>query len=277
VIPTHDEYVVVEVVGLRERDSSVPAERGERDRANSSKFLDVVPVGMLASRESRSFRFGVSVFPSLYADALYALDSELDRIFETETASERSKGLNGAPCDTANATRYRVLSIGKSVIFEDYEVKVRLDEFFGGHVAVLGNTGSGKSCTVAAIVQALFGKPDEHQARGATFIVFDVNGEYKAALAPLARSGGIGVDHVVLDGTASGFRIPHWFLDLSEWELLLQASEKTQIPVLRTALGLTGLIKNDTAEALAMKEHFVATCILARLIQRISPDHAKSA
>ncbi len=261
-IPTHDEYVVVEVVGLRERDSSVPAERGERDRANSSKFLDVVPVGMLASRESRSFRFGVSVFPSLYADALYALDSELDRIFETETASERSKGLNGAPCDTANATRYRVLSIGKSVIFEDYEVKVRLDEFFGGHVAVLGNTGSGKSCTVAAIVQALFGKPDEHQARGATFIVFDVNGEYKAALAPLARSGGIGVDHVVLDGTASGFRIPHWFLDLSEWELLLQASEKTQIPVLRTALGLTGLIKNDTAEALAMKEHFVATCIL---------------
>jgi ABC-type transport system involved in cytochrome bd biosynthesis fused ATPase/permease subunit len=30
-------------------------------------------------------------------------------------------------------------------VFKNYDVKVRVDEFFGGHVAVLGNTGSGKS------------------------------------------------------------------------------------------------------------------------------------
>jgi DNA helicase HerA-like ATPase len=71
-------------------------------------------------------------------------------------------------------------------VFEDYDVKVRLDDFFGGHVAVLGNTGSGKSCTVAAVLQSLFEKADEHHARGATFIIFDVNGEYQEALTPLA-------------------------------------------------------------------------------------------
>ena len=260
-IPAQSEYVVVEVIGLRERDASSPSERGDFDRAGSAKYLDVVPVGMLPMRGG-SFRFGVSVFPSLYADALYALDDELDRIFETDSAVEASVGIDGGVCHPADATRYRVLPIGRSVVFEDYDVKVRLDEFFGGHVAVLGNTGSGKSCTVAAVLQSLFEKADEHHARGATFIVFDVNGEYQEALTPLAKPGGIGVKRVVLDAAGGGFRLPHWFLEMAEWELLLQASEKTQLPVLRTALGLTSLFHAKTPEALALREHFVATCIV---------------
>ena len=260
-IPAQSEYVVVEVVGLRERDASTPSERGDFDRAGSSKYLDVVPVGMLPMRGG-SFRFGVSVFPSLYADVLYAMDRELDRIFETENAVESSVGPAGSACQPENATRYRVLPIGKSVVFEDYDVKVRLNEFFGGHVAVLGNTGSGKSCTVASVLQSLFDKPDEHHARGATFIVFDVNGEYHDALAPLAKEGGIGVHRVTLDGTVDGFRMPHWFLEMAEWELLLQASERTQLPVLRAALGLTSLFHAKTPDALALREHFVATCII---------------
>ncbi len=260
-IPSQSEYVVVEVVGLRERDASTPSERGDFDRAGSSKYLDVVPVGMLPMRGG-AFRFGVSIFPSLYADALYARDDELDRIFETEAAVEPSVGPNGDPCKPEGATRYRVLPIGKSVVFEDYDIKVRLNEFFGGHVAVLGNTGSGKSCTVASVLQSLFSKPEEHHARGATFVVFDVNGEYHAALAASAKEGAIGVARVILDGTAAGFRMPHWFLEMAEWELLLQASERTQLPVLRTALGLTSLFHANTPEALALREHFVATCII---------------
>ncbi|MGL4528798.1 MAG: ATP-binding protein [Aestuariivirga sp.] len=260
-IPAQSEYVVVEVVGLRERDASAPSERGDFDRASSSKYLDVVPVGMLPMRGG-PFRFGVSVFPSLYADALYALDGELDRIFDTEAADEPSVGVNGAPCQPEGATRYPVLPIGKSVVFEDYDVKVRLNAFFGGHVAVLGNTGSGKSCTVASVLQSLFSKPNEHHARGATFIVFDVNGEYDSALSNLAKDGAIGVERVVLDGTAAGFRFPHWFLELAEWELLLQASERTQVPILRMALGLSTLFsKAGAAELTSVRNHILAKCI----------------
>jgi DNA helicase HerA-like ATPase len=260
-IPSQSEYVVVEVVGLRERDTSTPSERGDFDRAGSSKYLDVVPVGMLPMRGG-GFRFGVSVFPSLYADALYALDGELDRIFETESAVEPSVGLNGGVCEPEGATRYRVLPIGKSVVFENYDIKVRLNEFFGGHVAVLGNTGSGKSCTVASVLQSLFSKPKEHHARGATFIVFDVNGEYHAALNASAKEGAIGVERVVLDGTAAGFRLPHWFLELAEWELLLQASERTQVPILRMALGLSTLFSNVAAAELnSVRNHILAKCI----------------
>lgn len=264
-IPVQTEYVVVEVVGLRERDiASAGRGEGELDKAASAKYLDVVPVGMLPQKRGDPFRFGVSIFPSLYADALYALDAELDRVFETDRPSEPAPGLNGAGPVPDDATRFRALSIGRSVVFEGYDVKVRIDDFFGGHTAVLGNTGSGKSCTVASVLQSLFDKADEFHARGATFVVFDVNGEYANALMPLAKEKGIGVAHVVLDGTASDgkFRLPHWFLEQSEWELLLQASERTQIPILRTALGLTGLFRESTPEALAIKEHFIATCII---------------
>lgn len=263
-IPVQSEYVVAEVVGLRERDVNSPSNReGDFDKASSAKYLDVVPVGTLPQGEG-PFRFGVSVFPSLYADALYALDAELDRIFETdqpiEPADPELDELIGQPGET----RYKALSIGTSVVFSGYDVKVRINDFFGGHSAVLGNTGSGKSCTISSILQSLFSKPDEYKARGATFIVFDVNGEYARALQPLRNDDGIGVTEIVLDGSADKgkFRLPHWFLEQAEWELLLQASERTQLPVLRTALGLTSLFRQNTPDAIATKEHFIATCVI---------------
>ena len=265
VIPVQAEYVVVEVIGLRERDiSSRGYGESAEDKSASAKYLDVVPVGMLPQDRSEKFRFGVSVFPSLYADALYTLDAELDRVFETDAPVEAAPNVNGIPPTPPEATRFRALTIGKSVVFEGYDVKVRIDDFFGGHTAVLGNTGSGKSCTVASVLQSLFEKSDEHRALGATFLVFDVNGEYFQALSPLANETGIGLSRLVLDGSAADgrFRLPHWFLEQSEWELLLQASERTQIPVLRTALGLTGLFRGNSPAALRTKEHFIATCII---------------
>lgn len=264
-VPVQAEYVVVEVVGLRERDiSGVGHGEGGLDKASSAKYLDVVPVGMLPQVQGGPFRFGVSIFPSLYADALYALDAELDRVFETDVPVEPVPAFNDELPTPANVTRFRALTIGRSVVFEGYDVKVRIDDFFGGHAAVLGNTGSGKSCTVASVLQSLFEKADEYRARGATFVVFDVNGEYTQALSPLANGSGIGMNRVVLDGTANEgrFRLPHWFLEQSEWELLLQASERTQIPVLRTALGLTSLFRENVPESLRIKEHFIATCIM---------------
>ena len=269
-IPAQAEYVVAEIVGLRERDVG-PG--GDLDKAGSAKFLDVVPVGMLPIEGGR-FRFGVSVFPSLYADALYALDDELDRIFDTSPASEPSQGPGGRDCTPSDATRLRILEIGRSVVFEDYQVKVRIDEFFGGHIAVLGNTGSGKSCTVASIIQELFGKPEEHHARGSTFVVLDVNGEYHQAFGEIGSGGVIGVERLILDGTASDdrFRIPHWFLDLSEWELLLQASERTQVPILRMALGLATLFGKSAGKQLTdIRNHILATCITQILGDETQP------
>ncbi len=264
-IPVHTEYFVAEIVGIREKDpvlTKTDAIDTLADKATSAKFLDVVPVGMLPQSKSGRFRFGVSVFPSLYSDVLYAVDQELDRIFDVDDSEEPALGPDDrTPPNPKDATRFKAISVGTSVIFQGYDVKVRLEEFFGGHASVLGNTGSGKSCTVASILQSLFEKPREYKARGATIIIFDVNGEYHDALNELESTSDIVVSELILDGTADKrkFVLPHWFLDQSEWELLLQASERTQLPVLRNALGLTSI--DGSGNNSELRAHFVATCI----------------
>src|SRR5690606_9436513 len=147
------------------------------------KFLDVVPIGTLSFRAEERFRFGVSVFPALYTEVLYAESQDLDRIFDSTNAIEADESSEIEPVPT----RLRAFSIGTSVVFDDYDVKVSVDEFFGGHAAILGNTGSGKSCTVASVVQSIFTKHDAHAAVGASFVFFDTNGEYRQAFAELPK------------------------------------------------------------------------------------------
>ena len=205
---------------------------------------------------------------------MYATDGDLDRIFEVNDADENINEENGKPLSEPYPTRRKAIDIGRSVVFSGYDVKVRVDAFFGGHVAVLGNTGSGKSCTVASILQSLFTKANEYPARGATFVVLDVNGEYRQAFSKLPKTIKrlclkVGDDPDAkapekLDDneTTFNFRLPHWFMSVEEWELLLRASEKTQRPVLRAALGLASLFSQDAVSSTVLKEHIIASCLL---------------
>ena len=208
------DYLVAEITGLWQKDPSSRNARsdppGGLNTASNPRFLELVPVGMLPRSKAGGFSFGVSAYPALYADALYALDRELDRIFEVQDAVEPipdneyddlKKEWDLSELER-QPTRFKALTVGHSVVFQGYDVKVKIDEYFGGHVAILGNTGSGKSCTVATIVQSLFDKSDDFAAERATFVFFDVNGEYRRALfraaianpAPL-RSYRNGPDH----------------------------------------------------------------------------------
>ena len=270
-IPVQTEYAVYEIVNLTEKDPgtiSIREDTKDMGKAMSAKYLEVVPVGSLTRekklKDSRKFNFGISTFPSLYADALYATSHELDIIFKADNSEEGDE----------SKTRWTSLQVGRSNIFGGYNVKVDIDAFFGGHAAVLGNTGSGKSCTVASILQSLFSKENDHKATGATFLIFDVNGEYSKALTNERLLKGAKVTKLKLDGTAKKdcFTLPHWFLSQEEWELLLRASERAQKPVLRTALGLTSLMASKNVEDISkLKQHFVSKCIIAIFATSESP------
>ena len=261
-VPMQAEYVVIEVVGLREKDSTPSNENHtELDKASSAKYLDVVPVGSMPM-QGGSFRFGVSAFPSLYADTLYARDEDLDRIFNVEQPSDLETKKDACSTDQQGSVPHTI-EIGTSAVFKGYPVKSRLDELFGGHVAVLGNTGSGKSCTVASIFQSVFMKPEAFAALGSAFVIFDVNGEYRRALDNLPEwikscyLKASKPDMPISDASEKRqgaeikdrFKLPHWFMSVDEWALLLRASEKSQIPALRTALGLTTLFHETFGQA----------------------------
>lgn len=275
-IPIQVAYVVAEVVGLRDRELSSaerPISEIEDSHAlKSAKFLDVVPVGTLPLRDDEPFRFGVSVYPPLYSEVLYTQSSDLDRILEVAGAEQPAD-----KHDPDGPTELRAFDIGTSVVFDNYEVKVRVDEFFGGHAAVLGNTGSGKSCTVAAILQSVLTKPTAHAAAGASFVIFDTNGEYRQALTELPAP--INRHYTPVPGTSASaatqpadgrettetFQLPHWLLSGDEWDLLLRASDRAQRPVLRTALGLTSLFAAGGAGIEQVKNHVLASAIMSVL------------
>lgn len=294
-VPMQAEYVVLEIIGLREKDSASSLEVStELDKASSAKFLDVVPVGSMPMKGG-SFRFGVSTFPPLYADALYARDEDLDRIFNVELPPETEMKMDASGVERTGTVPHTI-EIGTSAVFKGYPVKSRLDELFGGHVAVLGNTGSGKSCTVASVFQSVFMKIDEFAALGAAFVIFDVNGEYRRALDNIpakVRSSYLkatepNTEILAPSETRNGaeitdrFRLPHWFMSVDEWALLLRASEKSQLPALRTALGLTTLFQEapepevvegggDDGNLKTVRNH-----VLAKIIQAILDSDAST-
>lgn len=258
ILPYQDFYIVAEIFGVREKDVDIKW-KGEKEQAlsksNSIKYLDITPIGTI---QSKKFKYGVSVFPTLYSDVLYIRKEELDTVFEVSIEGEHEQ----IELKEINGTRLHSLEVGTSTIFPDYKVKININGFFGAHSAVLGNTGSGKSCTISSMLQTLFRK-ESFSAVGASFVFFDVNGEYHKAFSQIANPD-IEVKYFSLneqktkDSFLAGytseekadfhindnivyqeFKLPHWFLNIDEWALLLQASEKTQLPILRSALGFS--------------------------------------
>ncbi|MDR2204709.1 MAG: ATP-binding protein [Flavobacteriaceae bacterium] len=265
IVPYQNYYLVAEVSGVREKDLNVPFSNPTEQilsKIQTGKFLEVIPIGTI---NNKNFDFGVSVYPTLYSDVLYIKEEELDIIFKTnksfETSCQETEECRKGNCQCKN--RYTSLPIGSASIFPDYDVKIDIDKFFGSHSAVLGNTGSGKSCTIASMLQTLY-RYKEYSATGSTFIFFDVNGEYRQAFSKLAENNNdIEVKNFTIDEipetdeeNAEKFVLPHWFLNIDEWALLLQASERTQLPILRNALGFT---QNLSSEAL---QHIYACSIM---------------
>jgi len=267
IVPYQNYYIVSEVVSVREKDTTLIAnsvKEQELNKVYSTKYLEVLPIGTI---NKEKFIFGVSVYPTLYSDVLYIKDTELDFIFNV-------KDQKSSACDFFdNCTyvnkidecpkRYNTLDIGKSAIFQDYDIKIKIDNFFGGHSAILGNTGSGKSCTISSMVQTLF-KKKGFSGVGASFIFFDVNGEYKQAFEQLHNlNDDIEIYYTSLEDEINPFKLPQHLMNVEEWELLLNASEKAQLPILRNALNIASLLSKSEADGNSKKilNHIKAVCI----------------
>ena len=265
IVPYQNYYIVSEVVSVREKDTTFNSnniKEQELNKVYSTKYLEVLPIGTITKDK---FIFGASVYPTLYSDVLYIKDDELDLIFNVNNIVSKVCGENENTDDDHSEcpTRLNSLTIGKSAIFQDYDIKIKIDNFFGGHSAVLGNTGSGKSCTISSMIQTLF-KKDTFSAVGASFIFFDVNGEYKQAFEQLHEvNDDIDIYYTSLEDTDNPFTLPQHLMNVEEWELLLNASEKAQLPILRNALNIASLLSKSSADGNSKKilNHIKAICI----------------
>lgn len=243
--------IIAEIIGVDEKKQLSNA--NEMHKPNSKRQVYLNLIGEIIDNK---FYFGVSKMPLIF--------SEIHVISERDLMTMLEVGMEELVVGEENGeTRAILLPIGKSVIFSDYDVKINIDKFFGFHFAVFGNTGAGKSNTVARILQNIFAK-ENYSAKGAKFVIIDSNGEYNKAFSRLNEINSQ-VNHSLMiadDTNDKKFEIPVWALSADDWAILLHASEKTQIPVLKRAIDIAKIFYSNGQNNNDLKNHILASTLL---------------
>ena len=256
--------IIAEIIGVDEKTQVIDSR--EMVKPNSKRQVYLNLIGEIVEGK---FQFGVSKMPLIFSTVYIVSQKEL--ITMLEVGKEEINVSN-----SSNKTRAVLLTIGKSVIFPDYDVKINIDKFFGFHFAVFGNTGAGKSNTVARILQNIFVK-DNYSAKGAKFVIIDSNGEYNKAFSEL-NTINPQIKHSLMtadEDSETKFEIPVWASSADDWATLLHASEKTQIPVLKRAIDIARVFYSSDATKHGIRNHILASTLLG-IIQSSDTSPSKS-
>ena len=214
-IPVDLGFVVGQISWITIQRSPYPKRRGFQDFGLIDlpfplRKMELQPVGTLRSIEGGyKFKRGLESFPSVGDIVILPTDEQLRSIIES--------GEN------------RRVYIGNSPLVGDAKVMIDPDRLFGRHLAVLGNTGSGKSCSVAGLIRWSIDSAKEKLSNKETvnsrFIVLDPNGEYGKAFADKRNAN---IYTVNVEGeTDKQLEVPLWFWNTDEWCGFTKASPKT--------------------------------------------------
>lgn len=155
--------------------------------------------------------------------------------------------------------------IGKSLVYDGFNITSKFNNFFSNHFAVIGNTGSGKSCTVTRLLQNIFYRSSSNLPRGAHIALFDVYGEYNNAFKSLNNIDGMGFKNysTKVDLTEGEIiNIPAYFLSVDDLALLLDVNSPNQLPILEKTLKLVYIFKNTDESVSKYKNDIIASCLL---------------
>lgn len=241
-IPSDEGYLVAQVEWITIERSQYPKRKGMQDFGLIDlpyplRKMSLNPLGCLFygdrsldGKESYRFQRGVEGYPTVGAPVLLPTQTQLRAIVES--------GDN------------RSVLIGNSPLAANAKVMIDPDRVFGRHLAILGNTGSGKSCSVAGLIRWSLeaAKQERCSAPNARFIVLDPNGEYANTFCDMSEVRVYAVEPIQ---NIKQLQVPLWFWNSAEWSSFTQASSKTQRPLLKQALrdvraGRT--ISNDSSE-----------------------------
>ena len=228
-------------------EAEVRADRTMVTLPSAKRIMKAVLVGTIDGKE---FTQGVTTFPILDNPVHLPSDGDLQIIFNTKCEGEKCEKedagrKSGAKADADEDERGPgfCIELGDSPLFDGFTIKINPDAFFGKHAAVLGSTGSGKSCTIASIIQSVIAHEGVKRTH---FVILDTNGEYRKAFQRCDEeegwvdAGDFGSLYIPSDPTQGADRLvmPYWFMNAEDFVRLFRASGGLQEPVLLQALRL---------------------------------------
>ena len=160
------------------------------------------------------------------------------------------------------------LFLGYSPLYDNCPIYTDINELFSNHMAIFGNTGSGKSYGVARLLQNLFEKTKIVPFKS-NFFIFDAYGEYHNAFSSIDKyNPNYHFKYYTTnlsDTDGSILRIPLWLLGIDDMALLLQADSHSQIPIIERMLKLVSIFSESSEQAENHKNHLIAKAIMTIL------------
>lgn len=203
-IPLGQTTVVAVVSDLRKTDIA------ENGRSSQRYMMSVSTVGTV---KEGKFERGLAVFPTVDTPVYLAEDSDLRAAFSVFQRFD--------------------FSVGNLTLFEHERAYLDPNRFFGKHIAVLGSTGSGKSCTVSSIIQKVSFLKDSN------VIILDLHNEYGRAFPK--DSNHLNIAEVEL---------PYWVMNFEELQEIFiderEPSSASQITVFKDQIIASKKAKNPS-------------------------------
>lgn len=173
----------------------------------------------------------------------------------------------------------KTFTLGKSATYKNYVIYPNINDFFSNHLAIFGNSGSGKSCGVARLVQNVFANPNMLTSNANLFI-FDAYGEYKNAFGAINKINNA-YNYKFITTNPEGeddflLQIPTHLLSLDDWALMLQASSHSQLPIIERTIRLAKIFAQNNDEARIYKNHLIAKALLAILFSNQTTSSKKN-
>ncbi len=221
---------------------------GENDRLVVGEIIainnDYIKILLLGEIKNNEFIPGVVKKPSFKTPARLIYKSELELFLGSQDIGNKAN-----------------LLIGKSTTYEGYYVTAKVNEFLSSHFAIVGNTGAGKSCGVASILQNIFYHNDEAMPTKAHIVLFDAYGEYNRAFEKMNNLPNLRFKHYTTKvefGDSDIIRIPAYFLDVDDLALLLNCTDSAQLPIIEQAIKLVYIFTAEDETTQEYKNDIIA-------------------
>ena len=205
---------------------------------------EIIKILLLGEIKNNEFTPGVIKKPSFKTSARLIYKSELEMFLGSQDIGNKSN-----------------LLIGKSTTYDGYYVSAKVNELLSSHFSIVGNTGAGKSCGVASILQNIFYHNDEAMPTNAHIVLFDAYGEYNKAFANMNSLPNLRFKNYTTKvnfGDNEIIRIPAYFLDVDDLALLLNCTDPAQLPIIEQALKLVYIFTSEDEKTMEYKNDIIA-------------------
>lgn len=188
----------------------------ERFQKESDSIERIIDVSVLGVVEHGVFQKSVMEIPLVFSDAYILEEHELQMVFSFFRDKENA------------------IALGNIVEYKNYKLNVDAQLLFASHIGIFGNTGSGKSNTLATLYTGLFQKyENKKNFKKSRFLILDFNNEYSGSFTDNKK-----VYHLSTRNQGGDkIKIPiHMLESLDFWSIICEASMKVQRPFLERVI-----------------------------------------